>query len=857
MDKTPVSIANLGFATTSRILRSSWCPDKDLLVIVMRVADRDRLSLWKMNGSKKWEVDVRRESGSTQEIVDIAWSPDGQYIAVANNPPLITLHSLQNGQQERTLSIPPLPSGGTHNLASIWWFQEHREEKKANIPDIFKRGGDIPGSAHAILKTQPLLDALHDEAQPLSATDLFAFQGSSGNKNAAQQTIPDVISSWPTLPPDPLAASIQTQAPSSKESRPGEELDEVDDPNINSILVASDDAGEIYIFLDGSYALGVIELDAPCSVVSMRKRQNTALFLHPQVHTAVDISHTASRPAILHTPFLGRRFLRDMARASSSCRELMWYALRVVKEMRSAWYGSDTTTGARDLGSSWIKALEKKQTEQFGVQEPSALLDLTLLLATGKPSEAVSDLFGSGEQMSERGLQKWESNVTEALMKLRDYSSRRMVPACQRLLILLQEVYGWSLLPQYSTSGLNSADIKECMELAKAAVYSAETLAFAARTELRRFKEFMTWLRYETHRLAAQHPDAAVLPQKHDVLDVDEYLNTGLVNSVIDLWFTGDFPRLTTASIRRPVLTDLKMAMEKAKEAVKKDIEYPPVRYLDKNIDLLMQELSTRCRRIFLTTANATSRTAVISNSFGKISDFPRESGVRNSANSPIFVKERTVDDTSEVRLLSFSPETPAYVVQGSTFLQYLAIQTPRADQSSYLCLLRMTHPERVDEHPQSISVATLHSSFAPRDGREETIPIDILDAEFFDEQILIIVYRPLDQEHGATSIATIGYADLEFEDIPAGYVGSLTREGLMLEMLERVRDGQIAAVPIPIIGCRELAGCQEGSATLAVNGRAGRRVVCVLDSSGLALEVLDMEGEEEDEEDEMETAAG
>lgn len=37
------------------------------------------------------------------------------------------------------------------------------------------------------------------------------------------------------------------------------------------------------------------------------------------------------------------------------------------------------------------------------------------------------------------------------------------------------------------------------------------------------------------------------------------------------------------------------------------------------------------------------------------------------------------------------------------------------------------------------------------------------------------------------------------------------------------------------------------------MNGRAGRRVACVLDSAGLTLEVFDMAGEEEGEEEEME----
>lgn len=39
---------------------------------------------------------------------------------------------------------------------------------------------------------------------------------------------------------------------------------------------------------------------------------------------------------------------------------------------------------------------------------------------------------------------------------------------------------------------------------------------------------------------------------------------------------------------------------------------------------------------------------------------------------------------------------------------------------------------------------------------------------------------------------------------------------------------------------------------TLAVNGRVGRRVACVSDEVGLALEILDMEGESEEDEEDM-----
>lgn len=47
----------------------------------------------------------------------------------------------------------------------------------------------------------------------------------------------------------------------------------------------------------------------------------------------------------------------------------------------------------------------------------------------------------------------------------------------------------------------------------------------------------------------------------------------------------------------------------------------------------------------------------------------------------------------------------------------------------------------------------------------------------------------------------------------------------------------------IPIKSCRELIDGKEGDVSLAVNGRTGRRVACVLDNKESTVEILDMEG--------------
>jgi anaphase-promoting complex subunit 4 len=51
----------------------------------------------------------------------------------------------------------------------------------------------------------------------------------------------------------------------------------------------------------------------------------------------------------------------------------------------------------------------------------------------------------------------------------------------------------------------------------------------------------------------------------------------------------------------------------------------------------------------------------------------------------------------------------------------------------------------------------------------------------------------------------------------------------------------------MPIKGCRELIGCETGPVSLAVNGRVGRRVACVLDNRRTTMQTLDLEGDGDD----------
>jgi anaphase-promoting complex subunit 4 len=157
------SLAVLSLPSACRLLRSACCPDKDLIVLISRLGGKDRMSLWKIQGSKKWEVDVGSAEHSSEEIVGLAWSPDGkrvnclpsfsdlwwwlpaQSIAVAHDPPRITLHSVQDGHEEGVLPVKSPDNGHrrSYKITGIWWFKDERLVTKASIPDIFRRNGII------------------------------------------------------------------------------------------------------------------------------------------------------------------------------------------------------------------------------------------------------------------------------------------------------------------------------------------------------------------------------------------------------------------------------------------------------------------------------------------------------------------------------------------------------------------------------------------------------------------------------------------------------------------------------------------------------------------------------------------
>ena len=195
----------------------------------------------------------------------------------------------------------------------------------------------------------------------VSATDLFAFQGSQARSTPKPSALPSHIRNWPALPSDPLAASVELS--SDERPAPGEDLDVRDLANLNSILVVIDAAGYVHLFLDGTYPLGAYYIHPSYQASFVYKTTaREQLFVNARISTAKAEQHNLI-PLVIDFPLLDNKMTRRVAENSTTARELIWYTMRVIKDMRQLWFGVDGQDSARVMNSYWAKGLEERQTK--------------------------------------------------------------------------------------------------------------------------------------------------------------------------------------------------------------------------------------------------------------------------------------------------------------------------------------------------------------------------------------------------------------------------------------------------------------------------------------------------------------
>lgn len=160
--------------------------------------------------------------------------------------------------------------------------------------------------------------------------------------------------------------------------------------------------------------------------------------------------------------------------------------------------------------------------------------------------------------------------------------------------------------------------------------------------------------------------DTHAMP-RHDILQANAYLMSGLVVSTVDKWFIGPVPQFVPRDLgiptedTRPISLVLEQIRSVAGDPSRLDwqavsyIRHPKnvtdrisqngmrkdLSHLDRNLDALVQELAIRCQRIFIHAATAASRSAIVSDAHLSIDCDTHQSAFQDRTHVARKIRER------------------------------------------------------------------------------------------------------------------------------------------------------------------------------------------------------------------------
>ncbi|EJU02027.1 hypothetical protein DACRYDRAFT_116412 [Dacryopinax primogenitus] len=769
--RTFTSLSSFSLSSKARLPKNAFCPTKDLLVLVSEHEGTDRVSLWKATGSKVWDLSL----GKQDRFTELAWSPDGNLLMVAREPARLTLHSVHDGHEITSLVVPfdqtPDPTGKgkrperstPSKLKNVWWLEKEEYGQDEGSPlrrrSVPKKEDPVLGSAQNLLRTMPYLTPVKE----IKADSIFSL---SKDKTASQDSsLPPHLLAFPSLLVDPLDASIQ---PQRTQDTPSSRLKDDEairsGANDGSVLVVSDENGALHFFLNGTYPLGYFNLGAdcePCNIHLMSESMVMVSFRRGRGSSDEEPPYVGA--ASLSLPLLPTRALRTTAAISSLLREILVIMQQAVDEMAKAWMGAEGLEGAKDLGVRWYQTLEKK-----GEGKTNAMFELVTLLCTGRPRPSMVEFLGL---LTERAWESWNSTVQNAFKLMERNIAERIVPACERCVVLLEELKGWCTWEEsYADFGVPKAEVEDCISAVLRMLELSHALATHILEERWSFDGLMIWL--QAQRLSIQEGQAQPEHPMHDPLQVAEYLQTGLLRSGVDEWFIGPAPTTTpTEQAASATNKTLDSALSEARQALKQprervyrmhrspvgsganemadlgakpvtDADYPPSRTLaervvlsmDRNIVALGSEVGQMCQHICVKAAGAAGRTADVVQHWAT-------ARADDLVSAETYYKEFWVTGLDETRV------------------QYVALRIVDAHQgpedgSGYnpsLCVLKLEY-DRGSGAPIRSSAALLDIQLSELDQESQkasgdpTIQKgclwDLLDYEFFDEVNLVLIVR-------------------------------------------------------------------------------------------------------------------
>ncbi|KAG0205636.1 Anaphase-promoting complex subunit 4 [Mortierella sp. NVP41] len=515
----------------------AWCPAADLIALVNY---DNKLELYRLSWRLHWSVSVKAPAAAGQnlptgnhrvvlqqqqvgtapaEVVSLAWRPDGKAIAVGLADGGVNMYDYQDGSL--ISNILPAGSGSIHCLK---WTDIYLGTP--NYSSIFGTNN----TQKSILKALPLLSPI-----PPTSAQQQMMERTMFNKNFSGG-----------------AGTGVTKAGVNPEERCNV-LDEESSPIMN-VLFSGDRHGRFMMRLFEGFDMDSVSLPELLKIHGIRHQKDldilkadmqldlseitlVALGTH-----ATEGSDSGSSRRLLQVSLASNLLdnhpqeIRMLGLHKRPLNNLLQYLSDGLQVMKADY------KKISQMAESCVESLQQSLTENNVNTTPT--YEFIQMLLTGRPSESMGQYLQ--QDLNTHDLKRWDKAVKAAYKNLQRVAFECLMPACERLLVILSDSLGYSRwTEQYGPLRLDEALIYNCIIIVGDFVGLIESLFQAIKVEQKQFTEFENWLEQVLEKL---HPPPARGPDDPidegpkifppvDVKGVSHYLKAGLTNNGLERFF--------------------------------------------------------------------------------------------------------------------------------------------------------------------------------------------------------------------------------------------------------------------------------------------------------------------------------
>ncbi|GAD98867.1 anaphase-promoting complex component Cut20/Apc4, putative [Paecilomyces variotii No. 5] len=490
-----------------------YCPTMDLVALA---SQDEQLHVFRLNGQKVFGgsfaggdpyFDSDDEDDGKGEIRRVKWKDDGHLLAIACGDNTIRIMSSYSGKVvhhypareqgdptsgESTEQTPKITClGWGANFTDYKSMQHHLKDTTTtpfSLENVLSQESD-PSKANLLKADLPRELAMLDIESSLPKLSTLPGTGSDD----------DVFSS---------RASVDAIFHSNKNSS-----DTVD------VLVVGFDDGTIHLRIFDCFEIGSFDLGSPDPALKSCKPVLHAAHPISSMHALLVSSPNPEsdtpplRLLTLDLRFITNsgRYLSLLASKTTQLQNLLRYIGQVQRQIQLEW------KNALELPARFMRSINDDLQEKCHCDFVTGIYHLVV---TGDCFEPLKEFLV--DIVSERGHKRWEKAVQTGYENVRRLTHECLLPALERSLVLLSRLTGLSKFHKLSgVLGLETKDLNAIVETVDCLYLLSHKVLIYANDELEQFLAFSKWLRHEIDIQSAEPMSQTLeeLLEKSDMID--------------------------------------------------------------------------------------------------------------------------------------------------------------------------------------------------------------------------------------------------------------------------------------------------------------------------------------------------